>query len=151
MPDYKEYKTNVDLITLKKQKADFKRAKIGSSKDAADFARNFYFEDLTIFESFFVIVLNNSNNTIGYVKISQGGVTGTLVDSKIIAKIALDSLATAIIMVHNHPSGTLRPSQEDENITQKIKNGLNFFDIKLLDHIILTETAYYSFADQSIL
>ncbi len=98
-----------------------------------------------------MILLNNANNTIGYVKISQGGIAGTLADVRIIAKYAINSLATSVILVHNHPSGTLKPSQSDKYITKKIKRTLNIFDCKVLDHIILTETDYYSFADDHII
>ncbi|MDO5970895.1 JAB domain-containing protein [Flavivirga aquimarina] len=146
----KTYKTTIPEIKLKKIKTNFNKAKVSSSSSASEYARQFYHDDLTIYESFFMILLNNANNTIGYVKISQGGITGTLADTRIIAKYAINSLATAVILVHNHPSGTLKPSRADRNITDKIKKTLNIFDCKVLDHIILTETDYYSFADNNI-
>ncbi|AUP78314.1 JAB domain-containing protein [Flavivirga eckloniae] len=147
----KIYKTTIPEIKLKKLKTNFNKAKVSSSISASKYARQFYHDDLTIYESFFMILLNNANNTIGYVKISQGGITGTLVDTRIIAKYVIDSLATAVILVHNHPSGTLKPSRADKGITDKIKRTLNIFDCKVLDHIILTETGYYSFADNLII
>jgi DNA repair protein RadC len=147
----KEYKTNIERIGLVREKTDYKRAKISSSNDAQEYARNFFHDDLTMYESFFMIMLNNANNTTGYVKISQGGITGTVVDARIVAKYALETLAVGVILVHNHPSGNLQPSQADLQLTTKIKNGLGFLDIKVLDHIILTETSYFSFADDNLL
>ena len=82
----KTYISNIPEITLRRIPTDFKKVKIKSSKEAEQFARQFYFDDLTIYESFFLILLNSCNNTIGYVKISQGGVAGTVVDIKLIAK-----------------------------------------------------------------
>lgn len=148
MKAIRQYKTNINLLSLKKNKTDIKKAAIKSSKDAADYARQFYFEDLQIFESAFIILLNNSNNTIAYAKISQGGVCSTVVEPAIIAKYAVDTLAKGVILVHNHPSGSLKPSNGDKKITEKVKNTLAIFDCTLHDHIILTEDDYTSFADE---
>jgi DNA repair protein RadC len=144
----KEYKTNIDRLELKKIKSDIPKVKIGSSKDAQEYARKFYFDDLVIYESMFIILLNNSNNTIGWAKISQGGISGTVVDVSIIAKYAIESLAVGLIIIHNHPSGNLIPSEQDINITRKVSNTLTIFGSKLLDHIIFTEDNYYSFSDE---
>ncbi len=148
MKAIRQYKTNINLLSLKKNKTDIKKAAIKSSKDAADYARQFYFEDLQIFESAFIILLNNSNNTIAYAKISQGGVCSTVVEPAIIAKYAVDTLAKGVILVHNHPSGNLEPSNGDKKITEKIRKTLAIFDCNLHDHIILTEDGYTSFADE---
>jgi DNA repair protein RadC len=147
----KTYKTNSKIYSIKSEETDFKRVKISGSESAAEYARNFYFDDIEIYESFFLTLLNNHNNTIGFAKISQGGITGTVVDVRILAKYALDTLATAVILVHNHPSGTLRPSQNDKKITNRIKQALELIDVKVLDHIILTKENYFSFADDSLL
>lgn len=136
------------LYELKKIQTDFPKVKIRSSKNSADFIRQFYSDDIEIYESFFLLLLNRANDTIGYAKISQGGTCGTVVDIKIIAKYAVDSLANSVILAHNHPSGTLSPSSQDIDITEKIKKGLSLLDIKVLDHIILTSSSYYSFADE---
>src|SRR5690606_14241693 len=130
----KTYKTNLDELTLKRNPTNFKRVKITSSKDSAEYIRNFYSDDLTIFESFFLLLLNNQNNTIGYVKISQGGTCETVVDIKIICKYAIETLSAAVILCHNHPSGALTPSQSDKAITNKLKEALKLFDIRILDH-----------------
>ena len=145
------YKSNLEKISLVKEKTDFKRVKVTSSKDAKFVIKQFYFDDIEIFESMFILLLNRSNNTIGYAKISQGGTAGTVVDIKIVAKYALESLASSVILAHNHPSGRLEASNADMKITEKIKKGLEIFDIRLLDHIILTKESYFSFADEGIL
>ena len=125
----------------------FEQVKITDSNDAAAFARQFYEADLCIYESMFLILMSKSHQTIAWAKISQGGVSGTVCDPKIVAKYAIDNLCSAVILVHNHPSGNLRPSEQDLAITEKVKRGLALFEITLADHIILTEDDYYSFAD----
>jgi DNA repair protein RadC len=144
----KTYKDNLPEITLKKTKTDFKRVQISCSKDSADYIRQFYSDDLDIYESFFLLLLNRSNNTIGFVKISQGGISGTVTDVRLIAKYVISSLATACIVCHNHPSGNTKPSDQDKLMTIKIKDALKLFDCNLLDHIILTSDSYYSFCDE---
>ena len=145
------YKSNSLEISLKRKKSDYKKVKISRSEDANKYARQFYHDDLTIYESFFIILLNQSNNTIGYAKISQGGVAGTVVDPKLVAKYAIESLAESVILVHNHPSGDLKASEADKKVTNKINKVLNLFDCQVLDHIILTEKEYLSFDDSSLL
>jgi DNA repair protein RadC len=141
----------IQTYSIKKEKTDFPAKKITTSKESELFMRQFWSHDIDVFESFFLLLMNRSNITTGYVKISQGGITGTIVDIKIIAKYVLDNLACSCIIAHNHPSGNLQPSSADLSITQKIKDILNILDCKLIDHLILTENSYYSFADESIL
>ena len=141
----------IKLFELKKIETEFTSVKITSPDEAADFIRQFYFDDIEIFESFFILLLNQANKTIGYAKISQGGIAGTVIDVRIIAKYAIESLATSVILAHNHPSGNINPSQADLNMTQKIKSGLNILDIKVFDHIILTVDNFYSFETNNIL
>ena len=104
-------------------------------------------DDINIYESFFIMLLNRANKVIGWAKISQGGVCNTIVDKKIICKYAIDTLANGVILVHNHPSGSLIPSREDMQITADVQQALNTLDVKVLDHIILTEESFYSFSD----
>ena len=139
----------IDEVYLSKKRSEFPRGHIKSSKDCFNYIRQFYGEDINIYESVFILCLSNSNETIGFAKISQGGIRGTIVDIRLIAKIALDTLAVSVILAHNHPSGTLKPSEADKSLTRKLENGLATLDIKLLDHIILTDKAYYSFADEN--
>lgn len=102
-------------------------------------------------EQFWVLMLNNSNKVIFKFSLSKGGITATMVDTRLLFKSALAHGATSVILTHNHPSGTLQPSQADKTITQKIKKAGELLDIKVLDHIIVTEKTYFSFADESLL
>ena len=102
-------------------------------------------------EEFWIIYLNNSNKIIQKNQLSKGGITGTLVDVRLVLKNALEVGATGLILVHNHPSGTLKPSEADKQITQKLKKAGESLDIKVLDHVIVTEKAYFSFADEAFL
>lgn len=101
-------------------------------------------------EEFWVLFLNNSNKILFKTQLSKGGITGTLVDVRIVFKIAFEQNATSIILTHNHPSGKLRASEADIQITKKIKNAGQQLDISVLDHIIITENGYYSFVDEGI-
>ncbi|WP_010251404.1 RadC family protein [Myroides injenensis] len=102
-------------------------------------------------EEFWVLLLDNSNKVRYKIALSKGGMTGTVVDIRLLFKEALDHRATGIILSHNHPSGKLKPSDADIQITKKIKEGGKIMDIQLLDHVIVTEFGYYSFADEGIL
>ena len=102
-------------------------------------------------EEFWIIFLNNSNKVIEQVLLSKGGITGTLVDVRLAMKRAIEVGATAIILTHNHPSGNLNPSSADKQLTQKLKIAGESLDIKILDHIIVTEKSYFSFADEGLL
>jgi DNA repair protein RadC len=102
-------------------------------------------------EEFWVVYLNNSSKIIQKSQLSKGGIAGTVVDVRIVMKNALECGATAIILAHNHPSGTLKPSQQDKELTQKLKKAGNSLDIKLLDHLIVTQKSYFSFADEGML
>lgn len=99
-------------------------------------------------EEFWVLLLNRSNRIIEKIKISQGGVAGTVTDIKIILKQAIEKLASSVILCHNHPSGNKNPSKADDSITQKLKQGSELLDIQVLDHIIIADMEYYSYADE---
>lgn len=102
-------------------------------------------------EEFWILYLTNSNKIIKSSQISKGGITGTLVDVRLVFKEALQLGAVGIILAHNHPSGTLKPSQADIQLTKKLKSAGDGLDIKVLDHLIVTEKAYFSFADENLL
>lgn len=102
-------------------------------------------------EEFWIVYLNNSNKVIQKNQLSKGGITGTLVDVRLALKTALEVGATGIILTHNHPSGTLKPSTADKQLTQKLNTAAQSLDIKVLDHLIITEKAYFSFADENML
>lgn len=101
-------------------------------------------------EEFWVLFLNNSNKVISKAQLSKGGITGTIVDVRLVFKLALESGATSLILCHNHPSGNLAPSEADKQITKKLKLAGESLDVKVLDHLIITETKYYSFVDKGI-
>jgi DNA repair protein RadC len=123
--------------------------KIGSSRDVYHLLHPIL-GDLE-HEEFWILFLNNSNKVLHKAQLSKGGITGTLVDVRLVMKQTLELGAVAIILAHNHPSGTLRPSTADKQITQKIKIASETLDVKVLDHIIITQKSYYSFADEKIL
>jgi len=102
-------------------------------------------------EEFWIIYLNNSNKVILKSQLSKGGITGTLVDVRLVLKQALEVGATGLILAHNHPSGTLKPSEADKQLTKKLKTAAESLDIKVLDHLIVTEKAYLSFADENLM
>lgn len=102
-------------------------------------------------EEFWIILLNRSNRIIEKRKISQGGITGTVTDIRVILKMAIETLATSLILCHNHPSGNLQPSDADVSITRRLKESASLMDIALLDHIIVTGRGYFSFADENLI
>ena len=122
---------------------------ISSSADVAAYLQTL-FKDYQ-HEVFAVLFLNRSNKINHFQIISEGGITGTVADPRIILKRALEENAVSLILCHNHPSGSLKPSRSDEELTQKIKEASRFFDIKVLDHLIVSEDGYFSFADEGIL
>lgn len=126
-----------------------KREAITASRDAYELLLPL-FEDLK-HEEFWILLLNRANKVIRKEKISAGGVAGTVVDNKMLFKTAIESLASSIILAHNHPSGNLKPSQQDIALTRTIKQAAQLFDINLFDHLIVTEHGYYSFADEGVL
>lgn len=123
--------------------------KIGSSKDVYRIFLSLL-ADLP-HEEFWVLYLNQANKIIGKEKVSSGGIASTIADKRIIIKNALDRLAPAMILVHNHPSGNLKPSQSDIDLTNKTKEAAKLFDISVLDHIIVSSSGYYSFADEGMI
>lgn len=125
------------------------KTKIGSSKDAFNILSS-KLSDLN-HEEFWVLLLNRSNKVLKTERISIGGIHGTVVDPKIIFKLALENNSCGVILAHNHPSGSLIPSTEDKNITSKIINAGDFLEIKVLDHLIVAENKYFSFADNDLI
>ncbi|MBL7722755.1 MAG: JAB domain-containing protein [Chitinophagaceae bacterium] len=125
---------------------------IKTSEDAYRlFLNSWDMEKIDFVEQFKVLLLTRSNSVLGILNVSSGGVTSTVVDPRIIFSAAIKANACAIILGHNHPSGNLKPSQPDLDLTQKIKQGARFFDISVLDHVIVTREEYFSFADEGVL
>lgn len=136
---------------LKKIPTDIPKEKLNWSGAIERYVRKFYSDDIGIYESFFILLLNRNMETIGYAKISQGGIVGTVVDLKIIYQYVVQSMASAVIICHNHPSGNLNPSKHDIKITKAISIGLKqVCNSILVDHIILTEEGYFSFKENEI-
>jgi DNA repair protein RadC len=127
--------------------------KIVCSNDAATILlRHFDQGTIALQEQFLVMYLNRANKIIGVYRASQGGITGTVADPRIILGIALKIAAVSFIMAHNHPSGSLKPSGADEDLTRRLKDGAKLMDIKLLDHLIFESSgSYYSFADEGLI
>lgn len=147
-------KQSVFKVIKKPSLINLESLKINSSKEAEKVFRSCYditSQHLLIVESFFVLFLNRANSIIAFQHVSTGGISGTIVDPKIIYKHAIDCLASGIILCHNHPSGNLKVSQADKDLTAKIKSGAKILDLELLDHIIITEDSYLSFSEEGIL
>ena len=126
---------------------------IKSSKDAANILQSVWNQNtIALQESFAVLLLNNSNYVKGIYKLSTGGVSATLVDIRLLFAVALKSVTTGLILAHNHPTGRMDPSNLDKQLTKKIVDAATYFDINVLDHIILSPfDDYYSFADNGML
>jgi DNA repair protein RadC len=136
-------------LGVRRNMADNKKEVVLSSKDIAGFLQAQL--QYKSHEVFAVVFLNRSNKINHYEIISEGGITGTVADPRIILKKALQHEAVSIVLCHNHPSGNLRPSRQDQELTNKIKEAAQYFDIKVLDHIIVSDEGYYSFADDGML
>ena len=149
--------TDVNLITVAEVQLSYKRTisfneqkQILSSKDSYDFLLKEVYEDLIIDlkECFYVLFLNRNNRVIGYYKVSEGGTAGTVIDAKLIFSAALKVMASSMILSHNHPSGSIKPSEADKEMTKKLVDAGKILDIRVLDHIIVTDFFYYSFVDE---
>ncbi len=141
----------VELVYKTKVKAS-ERPLIKSSKDSYDILLKVWDETkIDMLEEFKVLLLNRANRVTGVYEASSGGITGTVADPRLILAAAIKSLSVSIVLSHNHPSGNLKPSRADEELTVKINEAAKYHDIKVLDHIIVTSEGYYSFADEGLL
>jgi DNA repair protein RadC len=125
------------------------RKKVSSSQDAFEFFRPLLRD--SAYEEFWIMLLNRGNKILKSICISQGGLSGTVADPKKIFKMALEQYASSMILCHNHPSGNIRPSESDIRLTQKLKKAGSFLDLPVIDHIIVGEDSYFSFADEGLL
>lgn len=139
----------LELGRRRKNQQTEERPKVTSSQQAFDFLK----QDLMDLphEEFWVLLMNRANRLIKKKRISEGGVSGTVADPKIIFKLALDELASGVIVAHNHPSRNLQPSQTDIDLTKKLKEAGRVLEIQLLDHLIIAGHQYYSFADEGLI
>lgn len=127
------------------------RYQVKNSQDIYQLLLSRYESCMEHHEEMWAIYMNNQHKVLGVSKISQGGLSGTTADPKIILQIALKANATSIIISHNHPSGYTEPSECDKNITRKLQQGCKFLDIQLCDHVIVSPTSFFSFADSGLL
>lgn len=144
---------NLAEIEIRYKTKQTDKIKITNSKDVYSILYPLYNEDIIEYlEQFYLLLLNRANQVLGWVKLSSGGTTGTVVDTRIIFALALKTNASSIIVSHNHPSQNLTPSEEDRRITKAIIEAGKLFNIKLLDHFIVASNGtYFSFADEGIL
>lgn len=146
----KTYSTTIPELSIGRKKSDVKKVKIENPTDSANFFRSIWDEDtLEYSESSMVIYLNRANNSIGWIKVSSGGIDACIIDVRVVLGLALKVGATSFIIAHNHPSGNLNPSEADNRITKKLKDASALVDIVMLDHLIITENGYYSFKESS--
>ena len=135
-------------LTYKNNVPYNQRQKISNSQGAYEILTNLFPENTMDYrETFIVLYLNRANQVLGYSVISQGGTSNTTVDIKMVIQTALLANASCIMLAHNHPSGNLRPSSDDNRITNRIIEAARLFDITVLDHIVITNESYYSFTD----
>lgn len=135
-------------MTYKSKVKSSELEKITSSHDSYEIFKRLYETDkIEYIEQFIILLLDRANKVIGWVKISQGGITGTIADPRLIFQAGLLANATAIILSHNHPSGNKTPSSTDIELTRKVCQGGKLLDLNILDHVIITAEGYYSFAD----
>lgn len=149
----KKLSNNVSEIEVVYKPAISDKPIISSSLDAYNVLVKFFpIETLSLQERFVAMYLNRSNRVIGVYPMSVGGITGTVVDVRLLLSVALKTAATGIILAHNHPSGNLKPSEADKDLTNKIRKASEYMDIKLLDHlIIVSESKYLSFTEDGLL
>ncbi|WP_439184766.1 JAB domain-containing protein [Carboxylicivirga taeanensis] len=127
------------------------RKKVTCSNDVADLFRNLWSIDIELKEAVYLLLLNRANKVLGYHLLSIGGLSGCIMDIRLIYQVGLLCNASSIIIAHNHPSGNTEPSEVDKRITQKLKRAGETMDIALLDHLIITNESYYSFADEGMI
>ncbi len=141
----------IELIYKSKVKAS-ERPMVSTSKDAYEVLKHCWDENkIDLLEQFKILLLNRGNKVLAVYEVSSGGITGTIADPRLIFTAALKANTVSIILAHNHPSGSLKPSRADEELTSKIKEAGKFLDIKVLDHIVLSSDSYFSFADEGLL
>jgi len=145
--------SEIDIVYKKKVNCKVsERPLIKSSADVYEILLHYWDQDkIDLLEEFKVLFLNRSNRVLQIYNVSSGGITGTVADPRLILAAALKVAACSIMLAHNHPSTSLKPSKADEELTSKIKYAAQFHDIKVLDHIIVSSEGYYSFADEGVL
>ena len=139
----------LELGRRRREQAPQERHRITCSRDAYEEIRPYLMDKPH--EEFWILLLNRANEVLRPVQISAGGLSGTVADPRLIFKVGLEYLASGIILAHNHPAGHLTPSQADKDLTQKLKEAGRFLDVPILDHLIVSDRTYLSFADEGLL
>ncbi len=140
----------IDILYRNKVKHS-EMPKVTSSQDAYDYLISVWSPQIERLEEFVILCLNRSNKVLGFSKISSGGLSGTIADPKVIFQVALKANSSSIILCHNHPSGNIKPSDNDIRLTKKLKRAGEFLDLTVLDHLIISSDSFFSFADESLL
>jgi DNA repair protein RadC len=147
MKKYKFPKIKVKVSVTKGDKVT-----ITSPDKMVEVMRSIFDADTILWtEEVIMVCLNRANDVVGYYKISSGGFSGSVVDPRVVMTIALNNASSSIILAHNHPSGNLKPSEGDKAITEKIRKACAFFDMNLLDHLIITDESYLSFKEEGLI
>ncbi|MBE2229970.1 MAG: JAB domain-containing protein [Chitinophagaceae bacterium] len=152
MPEIKTVQLKKFILSTDKTGIELPDTIIRTSHECAQLCRHIHRKEGNDFQEFFyVMFLNRANRITGYYVASMGGVTGTVADPRLIVKAAALADCVSVVLFHNHPSGSTKPSRADEQLTAKIKEAFSYFDITVLDHVICGDDQYYSFADEGIL
>lgn len=149
-----QYKSFTPQFRIVSEPSPIRRVKLKSSSEVADYLKELYQsngDDINVVEHVYVLSLNNANNVTGFMKLGSGTIASSVVDFRVLFKFVIDSLSVSFIVSHNHPSGSLIPSNADIELTKKLKEASRVLDLKLLDHIILSYDGHYSFANESSL
>jgi hypothetical protein len=147
MKKYKFPKIKVKVSVTKGDKVT-----ITSPEKMVEVMRSIFDADTILWtEEVIMVCLNRANDVVGYYKVSSGGFSGSVLDPRVVMTIALNNASSSIILAHNHPSGNLKPSEGDKAITEKIRKACAFFDMKLLDHLIITDESYFSFNEGGLI
>lgn len=147
----KQFKSALPEIHLKYSSGVQRKVKITSSRSAYDIFKILYESDIIEYiECSYALFLNRASNTIGWMQLSRGGMCSTIIDPKILFAVALKCGASGIIVSHNHPSGNLKPSEDDRRLTRKLREAGKLLDIEVLDHLIVSVDSFYSFVDEGM-
>lgn len=142
----------ISEIKVSYSNSNKEKTKVKNSKDCFDsFIKSWKMETIELQEEFKVLLLDRANQILGIYPLSKGGVAGTLVDAKLVFSVALKCNASSIILAHNHPSGSLKPSEADKQLTTKLKTAGKYLDIAIIDHLIVTKDDFFSFTDNGLI
>jgi len=143
--------TQRKIVSVPVRGGEKQSIKITDPDMSADFARKLYDNDIDVVESFYVVLLDQALQVKHWALVGKGGVSATVADVRVICKHVVDAMASHVLLVHNHPSGVLKPSEPDKTMTNNVKEALKYFGCQIVDHVIVTESSYYSFKQENLL